>query len=133
MILNINSPAYYTQKFGINDELYSLSKQISNSVQKKQYSDVINTIGIVPIIAPQELLDEGLWKEKVHVSKPYQFADVQLRINYDEFINANNEEKRELFIKNIIDSIRAVGKKVRKTFQAEELISDILSALESQN
>lgn len=133
MILNINSPTYYTRKFGIDDELYSLSKQISNSVQKKQYSDVINTIGIVPIIAPQELLDEGMWKEKVHVSKPYQFADVQLCINYDEFINANNEVKRELYIKNILNSIRAVGKKLRKNFEAEEMINDILSAMESQN
>lgn len=129
MILNINSPAYYTQKFGIDDELYTLSKQISNSVRKKQYSEVINTIGIVPIIAPQEILDEGMWKEKVLVSKLYQFVDVQLCINYDEFINGNSDVKRELYIKNIIDSIRAVGEKLRKNFETEKMINDILDAI----
>jgi len=129
MILNINSPAYYSQKFGVDSELYALGKQLSKTVEKKTYSDVINTIGIVPIIAPQKLLDEGLWKEKVYISKSYNFADVQLCINYDEFINANNEVKRKLYTENIINSIVAVGKKLKKDFQTDEMINDILNVI----
>lgn len=93
---------------------------------------MINTIGIVPIIAPQELLDEGMWKKKVYVSKSYQFADVQLCINYEEFIIANNEVKKNLYTKNIVDSILEVKKKLKKDFQAEEMINDMLITMDSQ-
>lgn len=130
MILNINSPSYYTQKFGIDEDLYALSRQLSKAVQKKEYSDVINTIGIVPIIAPKDLLDEGKWKEKVYVSKAYRFADIELCINYDEFINSNSEEKKKLYIKNIIDSIKTVGKKLKKDLRAEEMINDIINYID---
>jgi len=130
MILNINSPAYYTQKFGVDSELYALSRKISKSVQNKKYSDVIDTIGIVPIIAPKELLEDGLFKEKVHVSKSYKFADVELQINYDEFINSNDETKKKLYITNIIDSIKVLEKRLKRDFHGEEMINDILRNIE---
>ena len=63
MDLNINSPAYYTKEFGVEDEIYWFCRELSCFVKEKKYNDVITTIGLVPIIAPKEEIEKGLWKE----------------------------------------------------------------------
>lgn len=51
MDLNINSPTYYTQIYGVDDEIYWMCRELCKAFKEKQYSDVINIIGIVPIVA----------------------------------------------------------------------------------
>ncbi len=46
----------------------------------KSYSEIINIIGIIPLIAPKELLENGKYKEVKHCSVAYGFADVYLSI-----------------------------------------------------
>ena len=63
MDLNINSPMYYTNQFGVIDEIYDMCKDIRNMAKGKTYSSVINIVGITPIIAPYDILSTGLYKE----------------------------------------------------------------------
>ena len=51
MEININSPAYYTNIYGVDDEIYRMCQDLAIYVEDKKYSDWIDTIGIVPIIA----------------------------------------------------------------------------------
>ena len=62
MDLNINSPSYYTQEHGVEDDIYWMCRDLSAYVKEKKYSDAINIIGIVPIIAPASVLEKGLCK-----------------------------------------------------------------------
>lgn len=111
MELNINSPAYYSEKYGINDEIYCLCKMISEYVRDKRYSNAINIIGITPIIAPQDILQEGLWKELKKCEPRYGFASVSLRIDFEEYIEADVETKKGLIIQNILKSVKSISKR----------------------
>ncbi len=117
MDLNINSPAYYTQKFGVEDEIYWFCHELSNFVKEKHYSDVITTIGLVPIIAPKEEIEKGLWKEVKKCEPKYGFASVSLQIDYEKYVGANMDEKKALMVKNIVDSVKAIKVKSKIDFE----------------
>ena len=86
MDLNINSPAYYTGVYGIDDEIYWMCRELAQYVKAREYSKFIKTIGIVPIIAPEGEIKKGLWKELKHVSLKCGFASVCLQIQLAEGI-----------------------------------------------
>lgn len=58
MNLNINSPSFYTQEYGVDDEVYWMCRELSDFLKEKKYSDAINTIGIVPIVAPALVIEK---------------------------------------------------------------------------
>ena len=116
MDLNINSPAYYTQRFGVDDEIYWLCQELSCFVKEKNYSDVITTIGLVPIIAPEEELEKGLWKETKKCETKFGFASVSLQIDYEKYVGANMSEKKALMMKNVVDSVKAIKAKGKIDF-----------------
>ncbi|WP_180994710.1 hypothetical protein [Clostridium sp. chh4-2] len=53
MELNINSPAYFTEHFGVDDEVYRFCQKAYIFFKGKEYSDILHIIGIVPVVAPQ--------------------------------------------------------------------------------
>lgn len=116
MDLNINSPAYYTRKFGVEDEIYWFCRELSYFVKEKNYSDIITIIGLVPIIAPKEELDKGLWKENKKCEPKSGFASVSLQIDYEKYVGANMDDKKALIIKNVVDSVKAVKSKGKINF-----------------
>lgn len=116
MDLNINSPAYYTQKFGVEDEIYWFCRELSYFVKEKHYSDIITTIGLVPIIAPKEELEKGLWKETKKCETKYGFASISLQIDYEKYAGANMDEKKALMMKNVVDSVKAIKTKGKIDF-----------------
>lgn len=101
MDLNINSPAYYTGVYGIDDEIYWMCRELAQYVKAREYSIFIKTVGIVPIIAPEGEIKEGLWKELKHVSLKCGFASVCLQIDYKEYVEADINKKKILIIDNI--------------------------------
>ncbi len=131
MDLNINSPAYYTQQFGVEDEIYWFCQEISNFVKEKKYSDVVTTIGLVPIIAPKEELEKGLWKETKKCEAKYGFASVSLQIDYEQYVGANMDEKKALIIENVVDSVKAIKTKGKIDFNLFK--EDIKSFCELNN
>lgn len=125
MNLFINSPCYYTQEFGIIDDIYHLCRTISKNIDITLYTEVLDTIGITPIIAPKNLLDMGKWKENKLVSKLYRFASISLVSDFDSFVIANIPEKKKIIVDNIIKSLGVVKRKLKNQFDYERIVLDI--------
>ena len=92
MELNINSPSYFTKQYGVIDEIYSMCRGISKHVENKQYSDLVDIVGITPIIAPKDIIEQGLFKQEKKCDIKYGFASVSLWIDYDEYLKADITE-----------------------------------------
>lgn len=56
MELNINSPVYFKDHYGIDDEVYKFCQRAYLFFKDKKYSNTLQIIGIVPIVAPQEIV-----------------------------------------------------------------------------
>ena len=110
MDLNINSPVYYTQQFGVIDEIYDMCKEIRIMAKGKNYSSVINIVGITPIIAPYDIISTGSFKEMKKCELKAGFASVSLQMDYEEFICADIKQKKKLIINNILTSMRSIHK-----------------------
>lgn len=111
MDLNVNSPSYYTQEYGIDDEIYWMCRDLAVYVQEKNYSEAVNVIGIVPIIAPVDALEKGLCKEHKKCEPQYGFASVSIRIDYEEYVKSDISGKKRLIINNILASVKAISRK----------------------
>lgn len=98
MELNINSPAYCTSQYGVIYDIYFMCREISAYVRERIYSDFVNIIGITPIVAPESVLERGLWREEIRCEIKYGFASVSLHIDYEKFVNGSIEEKRRLIM-----------------------------------
>lgn len=131
MELNINSPAYYNNIYGVDDDIYHMCRTLSSYMRDKSYSDVINSVGVCPIVAPQEELDKGLWKETKKCELKYGFASVSLQINYEKYIEANIDEKKSLIVKNVVNSIKAIKTRGKIDFKLFE--SDMIKFCEENN
>lgn len=131
MELNINSPAYYTQNYGVIDEIYWLCRDLSLFLKDKQYSDFINIIGITPIIAPDSILKKGLFKDEKKVELKYGFASVSLKIDFEEYINSNLPQKKGLIMNNILRSIKIIHKRAK--FNYDKFEKDVNSFCEINN
>ena len=107
MELNINSPAYFTQEYGVDDEVYRYCQKCYLYFKDKEYSEVLKTIGICPIVAPDELCRQGAWKESIRFITHARVASIWIRIDFDQYYNATSEG-RIMLMKDAI--LRAVKK-----------------------
>lgn len=73
-----------------------------------------------------ELEEQGFFKERKLVRRKQGEADYRLRIDYVKFYKLDDLRKNLLIIKNVIDSIRDIGRKV-KEFNASKFEEDILA------
>ncbi len=133
MNLFINSPSHYTQKYGVIDEVYAMCEYISKSIDIKNYTDAIDTIGIVPMIAPDIVLESADWKERKYVSTTYRMASISISSDYKQFYNGDVSVKKEIILKNILDSLKIVKKKLKGKFDYDQIERDILSIYNKYN
>lgn len=96
MELNVNSPAYFADHYGIDDEVYKYCQQLHDFFKPREYSESMNIIGITPVIAPKEIYDQGMWKEKVQVVGLGSCAIIDIRMDFDNYYNADSNGKIEL-------------------------------------
>ena len=89
MELNINSPAYFTNHYGVDDEVYRYCQNLHNYFKTKEYSETLTIIGITPIVAPKEVYNQGLWKEKVQIVSLGTCAMIDVRMDFESYYNAN--------------------------------------------
>ena len=125
MSLFINSPSHYTEEFGVDDEIYKMCSLIIHNIQVGLYTDVIDTIGITPMIAPTSILESCDWKEIKYISLSYRMADISLISNYDEYCNGDIEVKKKLIIENIFESLKVIKKRLKGNFNYEQMVQDI--------
>ena len=125
MELNINSPAYFTDHYGIDDEVYKYCQQLHDFFKTREYSESMNIIGITPVIAPKEIYDQGMWKEKVQVVGLGSCAIIDIRMDFDNYYNADSNGKIELIQQMIIRAVRKIKSKGK--FDWENFRDDLLS------
>ena len=118
MELNINSPSYFTSQYGVIDEIYNMCREIRYWVKDKHYSPVVDIVGIVPIIAPKEVIDSGLCKEGKKCETKAGFASICLQIDYETYVNADIEEKKRLIINNVLASVKAIRSRAKIDYDA---------------
>ena len=110
MELNINSPSYFTIQYGVIDEIYSMCRGISKHVENKQYSDLVDIVGITPIIAPKDIIEQNLFKQEKKNDIKYVIASVSLWIDYDEYLKADITDKQIMIVKNKLASIKTISR-----------------------
>jgi len=126
MNLFLNSPSHYTQEFGVIDEVYLMCKYISENIDIKNYTASLDSIGVVPMVAPFEIISETGWKEIKYVSTRFRMADIALCSDYELFCNADLNEKKKIILKNILDSLKVIKKKLKGEFDYDQMEKDIL-------
>ena len=127
MELNINSPAYFTQQYGVNERVYWYCKKCHEYFKDKEYSETLRIIGMCPQCAPKDLYQQGKWKEKVRLIGNGSCASIDIRIDFDQYYNATDEGK--VIIRNTI--MKAVKKvKAKGKFDYESFCRDLLNITE---
>ena len=121
----INSPSYYTQEFGIIDEIYHLCRMISKNIDITLYTDALDTIGMTPIVAPQFVLDAGKCKEVKHISLAYRMASISLRSDYLKYLESDLTGKKQMILDNIFRSLEVIKKRLRNKFCYDRMVQDI--------
>lgn len=109
MDLNINSPAYFSDHYGVDDDVYRFCQKAYLFFKDKEYSETLHTIGIMPIVAPQEVYDSGAWKESVKLVGNKSCAIITIRMDFENYYQANASEK----ILQMKDTILKAVKKVK--------------------
>ena len=128
MELNINSPSYFTRQYGVIDEIYDMCRDIRYWVKDKHYSPVVDIVGIVPIIAPKEVIESGLHKEVKKCEAKAGFASVSLHIDYEAYVNADIDGKKKLIVNNVLASVKAIQSRAKIDYA--EFSKDIMQYCE---
>lgn len=122
MELNINSPAYFKEHYGIDDEVYRFCQRAYLHFKDKEYSEVLHIIGIAPVVAPKELYDAGKWKEGLTWRCHNSCVAIQIRMDFEAYYNANSEEKVRLTKEMILKAIKKVKSKGK--FDYDQFVVD---------
>ena len=95
----------------------------------REYSDTLHTIGIVPIAAPQELYNDGAWKESVKLISNKSCAIISIRIDFQEYYNADSAEKILLTKKMVLKAVKKIKSKCKFDYDAFERDFDAVSMI----
>lgn len=129
MELNINTPAYFSQHYGVDDEVYRFCQKVYLHFKDKKYSDTLHIIGIAPAAAPQELYDDGAWKESVKLISNKTCAVISVRMDFEEYYNANSAEKIFLLKNMILKAVKKIKSKGNFDYDAFERDFDAISLI----
>ena len=127
MELNINSPAYFKDHYGIDDAVYAFFQKTYLHFKDKEYSDILHTIGITPIVAPNEMYNDDLWKESIRLIDNKSCAIISSRIDFEEYNNADSKKRILLTKELILKATRKIKSKVDFDYEAFERDLNIVS------
>lgn len=111
MDLNINSPSYYKDIYGIDDEVYRMCRNIRCFMKDKKYSDIIDIIAITPVIAPENLEFSSEWRNSINYRIKSRLINIRRSIDFEEYVNSDIDNKCKLIVKNILESVKAISRK----------------------
>lgn len=112
MELNINSPVYYKDHYGIDNGVYRFTQRAYLFFTEKEYSNTLQIIGIVPIIAPQEVYAAENYKERVRFLCGKSVASVEIRVDFDAYHNAGSAGKIALTKDMLLTAAKRIKAKV---------------------
>ena len=108
MELNVNSPAYYKDNHGMDDRVYHYCQGLYRFFQGREYSPVLKTIGIVPVIAPEDVYAKGLWKEEIRFLSKSTVASVVIRMDYESYLNASDGDRIKMYRDMILEAVKRI-------------------------
>ncbi len=120
MELNVNSPAYFKDHFGIDDEVYNFFQKAYQFFLDKEYSDTLHIIGITPIVAPQELYENGAWEESVRLVGNKSCAIISARMDFEEYYKADSVKRICLIKSLVLKFAKKVKSRVRFDYEKFE-------------
>lgn len=116
MELNINSPAYFKEHYGIDNEVYRFCQKAYLFFKDKEYSDTLHIIGIMPIAAPQEVYDSGAFKEYIQLRGNKTCATIAIRMNFENYYKADSFGKVEQTKEMILSAVKRIISKGKFDF-----------------
>lgn len=111
------------------DQLDFITNNYNNLENIDNYGMEFRVISIIPSCMDDDFWNALGFKERKQIWRKKREADIRLRMDYRQFVTASLYVKRLLFIDIIIKSIQLVQETARIDFRGNELINDILNAL----
>ena len=114
-------------------------RDISKKIDEKnfdisQYSQNIESIGIIVNCHPNENIVAGWGKPRKYINYKRKYADIRLPIPYDDFINSDYDTQYLMVVENIVESLKVIDDKCRKSkraiFDSKSIINDLIHRLE---
>ncbi|MCM1540300.1 MAG: hypothetical protein NC121_03475 [Blautia sp.] len=127
MEFNINSPAYFSQQYGVDDEVYGFCHKAHVFFKDKEYSDTLHMIGIMPVAAPQAMYDSGKWKERIRFIGNKSCVDITVRMDFDRYYAADSFGKVEQIREMVLQAVKKV--RSRGKFDCDRFEKDFLLML----
>ena len=131
MKLGFAMPAFYKKRYNTEKEIDEFCESICNMAKEKEYSDKINRIDFIPVILPDDLIQQGLGEEFTKIELKYKLVAMSRQINFDTYQSADLQGKKKLLVKCLVESLREVKKKI--AFDIDAFERDINSLLSSQS
>lgn len=125
MELNINSPAYFKEHYGIDDEVYKFCQKAYVFFKDKEYSNIIHIIGIAPVVAPREIYDSGKWKESTKYLCNKSIVCITIRMDFENYYKADSLGKIEQTKEMILTAVKRIKSKGK--FDYDKFREDLLS------
>lgn len=125
MELNINSPAWFKEHVGVDDEVYRFCQRAYLFFKDKEYSDTLHTIGIMPVAAPQEIYDEGAWKESVKFRCDQSVVSIVIRMDFMKYSRADCFGKVEQIRETVLEAVKRIRPK--RLFDSHAFEEDFIS------
>lgn len=125
MEVNINSPVYYKDHYGIDNAVYRFTQRAQLFFREKEYSNTLQIIGIVPIIAPREVYAAGNYKERVRFLCGKSVASVEVKIDFDSYHNADSAGKIALTKDMLLTAAKRI--KIKMDFNYDRFRDDLES------
>ncbi len=112
MELNINSPVYYKDHYGIDNEVYRFTQKVHKFFKEREYSRTLQIIGIIPIVAPRDEYAARGYREKVKFLCGKSVASVEIRIDFDKYHSADTAGKVTLTKEMLLAAASRIKAKV---------------------
>ncbi len=125
MELNINLPAYFKEHYGADDEVYRFCKKAYLFFKDREYSNILHIVGIMPVVAPQEMYDRGAWKESVRFLDNQNVASIVIGMNFEDYYHADSMGKLEQIKEMILTAVKRI--KTKGKFDYVKFKEDFLS------
>lgn len=132
LILSVEAQNAFEIGFGeILKEVTESIKSINDNslVSESKYGNEFVSIGIIPSCMDEKMWTALGWKERKLIKRKKREADIRIKMDYDCFIRESPSNKRLIFIKTIVESLKIVQENSKSDFKGEELINDILFLL----
>ena len=106
MELNINSPVYYKDHYGIDNEVYRFCQRAYVFFKDREYSGTLRILGILPIAAPEEVWAERNYREKVRFLCGRSLASVEIKMDFEVYRGADSAERIRQTKEMILTAVR---------------------------